>query len=72
MAEYSVLLKGQKNMKATLKRVFGGAFSHDGVTEDKAIFVKQKVMYAANNAKFGNRPRTSQTKNCNTTITQIH
>ena len=44
MAEYSVLLKGQENMKAALKSVFGGAFSDDGVTEDKAIFVKQKVV----------------------------
>lgn len=47
----------------SLKKVFGGALSDNGATEDKAIFMKQKVMYLANNGKFGNRPRTSQTRN---------
>ena len=52
-----------ENMKAALKRVFGGALSDHGATEDKAIFMKQEVVYSASNGGFGNRPRTSQTRN---------
>ena len=50
-------------MKAALKRVFGSALSDNGATEDKAISVKQEFMYSGCNGKFGNRPRTSQTRN---------